>query len=556
MESAKTPTKATPHEKRGISFFWIVPVLAVALTAYLFYQTMQGQGTTITITFATAKELVPDKTELHFHGVKVGVVKSVELSPDFKSVIVKAQLDRDANDLARKGTEFWIVHPQIGINGISGLDTLISGNYIQVQQGNGDPETEFTGLESPSKQDPNSPDLFIQLQAATMPSVGMDSPIVYKKVVVGNVEDLNYDVAQHKAIISIRIYEKYKDLVRQDTHFWNTSGIDVSMGLSGVTVRSDSLSSMIFGSISMGIPDALLADSPTVADGTTFQLFDSLKEAVAMDAESINKTTSSIGQVLTLHLKDGTGIVAGKTNVVYRGVDIGDVVSIDLAPDLQGVVVKVLFINNIKSFAPDANQAKVQGFARANTRFLLVWPQLKVKDLTHVQVDPDVVGGPYFRVEPGDGAPCTDFAVSDIVNDSYHPMDGLVVSLHAAQVGTLRPGAPVYYRGVPVGQIENSHLADDATTVDIRAVIQPEYAALVRSNSQFWNSTGLVSKINIWGGVKVNTQPPGDSLEGSVSFATPDNLTMAGRANSGTVFPLADKADDAWLKWQPKISLN
>jgi paraquat-inducible protein B len=499
---------------------------------------------------------VPDKTELHFHGVKVGVVKSVELSSDFKSVIVKAQMDRDANDLARKGAEFWIVHPQIGLSGISGLDTLISGNYIQVQQGTGDPETSFSGLEHPATQDPTSPDLFVQLLASTMPSVGMDSPVVYKKVVVGNVDDLDYDVTQHKAVVSIRIFEKYKGLVREDTHFWNTSGIDISMGLSGVTVRSDSLSSMIFGSISMGIPDALLADSPTVANGASFELYDTLKDAVAKDAESINKTPSSIGQVLTLHLKDGTGIVAGKTNVVYRGVDIGDVVSVDLAPDMQGVNVKVLFVNNIKSFAPDANQARVQNFARANTRFLLVWPQLKVKDLTHVQVDPDVVGGPYFRVEPGDGAPCTDFVVTDVINDSFHPLDGMIVTLHAAQVGTLRPGAPVYYRGVPVGQIENSHLAADATTVDIRAVIQPEYAALVRSNSQFWNSTGLVSKINIWGGVKVNTQPPGDALEGSVSFATPDNATMGGRASSGTVFNLADKADDAWLKWQPKISLN
>ncbi len=557
MDTPETKPKpaSTPHVRKGISFFWLVPVLAVALTAYLFYQTIQGEGTTIQITFANAKDLVPDKTELHFHGVKVGVVKSVELSPDFKSVVVKAQLDRDASDLARKGSQFWIVHPEIGMSGVSGLDTLISGNYIQVQQGTGEPETVFTGLDRPSAQDPMSPDIFVHLIATTMPSVGMDSPIVYKKVVVGKVEGLYYDLDRHKAVVDIRIFEKYRGLIRQGSRFWNTSGLDVSMGLSGVTIHSDSLSSVIFGSISMGIPDASLSASPTVDNGAEFPLYDSLKDVIAQDANAINSAPSSIGQVLTLHLKSGDGIVAGKTHVVYRGVNIGQVVSVGLGPDLKDVIAKVLFINDVKSFAPNPEQEKVQGFARSNTRFTLVWPQVMVKDLTHIQVDPDVVTGPYLRVEPGDGDPCTDFTVSSIVTDSYQPMEGLTLSLHAEEVGTLRPGAPIYYRGVKVGQIENSHLASNATTVDIRAVIDSQYAPLVRSNSQFWNSTGLVSKINIWGGVKVNTQPPGDALEGSVSFATPDNAKMGSKVSSGTVFTLADKSDDAWLKWQPTIPL-
>jgi len=541
--SSPRETKQRPH--RGFGLFWLVPVAAVALTAYLFYQTIQAEGTDIEITFDTAKGLVPDKSEIHYHGVKVGLVKQVILSDDFKSVIVHCQLDRSANNLSRADAQFWIVHPQISLSGVSGLDTLIGGNYIEVQtSGTGAFATHFMGLDHPAGRDPVSPDTYLRLVAHKMPSVGVDSPILFRQMTVGQVDDLNYDVDKHQAVIDIHIYKEYAGLIREQTRFWDTSGIDMSMGLSGVTVRSPSLDSVLFGSISLGITDELLASSPPAADGTEFQLFDSVEEMITHEAETINKSDIGVGVVLTVRMDESQGITENATELKYRGLKVGEVVSVQVAPDLNGVLAKVLL------------PPKFQGLARANSRIVMVWPQIQIKGVTNIQLPPDVVQGPYLRIEPGDGAPCTDFAVSQTINESYHDMDGLHFILKARQVGKLTSGSPIYYRVVQVGQIEGSNLASNGAAVELNAVIGSEYAPLIRANTKFWNCSGISTQLSLMGGFQAKSESVASVLEGGVAFATPDNAQMGARASAGTSFDLADKSDDAWLKWQPTIPLN
>jgi paraquat-inducible protein B len=541
--AAPRETKPRPH--KGFAFFWLIPVAAVALTAYLFYQTIQAEGTEIQISFPVALGLVPGKSELHYHGVKVGLVKKVTLSGDLKSVIVQAQLDSTANNLARSDSKFWIVHPQISLSGVSGLDTLISGNYIEIVTGDqGTPATKFIGLSHPDGRDPMSPDLYLRLVAERMPSVGVNSPILFRQMPIGQVVGLNYDVEKHQAQIDIHIYKEYTGLIRQETRFWNTSGLDVSVGLSGVTVNSGALDSILFGSISMGIPDALQTTSPPAPEGTEFQLFDNLEQMIAHEAEAINKTDIGVGLVLSLKMDQSQGIVPDVTKLKYRGLEVGKVVSVQLAPDLNGVSVKVLV------------PTKFQGLAKSNSRIVLVWPQIQIKNVSTVQVSPDIVQGPYLRIEPGDGTACTDFAVTDTEDSTYHPMEGLQIILKASRVGKLIPGSPVYYRGVRVGQVESSGLASDGRTVRLRAVIGDDYASLVRANTKFWNCSGIATSLSLLGGMQVKSESVTSVLEGGIAFATPDNAQMGARAGSGTSFDLADQADDMWLKWQPNIPLN
>ncbi len=543
--SSSAPRETKPRLHKGFALFWLVPVAAVALTAYLFYQTIQAEGTEIQITFATAKGLVPGKSEIHYHGVKVGLVKAVILSDDFKSVVVHCRLDRSANNLARADAQFWIVHPQISLSGVSGLDTLIGGNYIEVQtSGTGPAATTFTGLDHPAGRDPVSPDTYLRLFANKMPSVGVDSPILFRQMTVGQVDDLNYDVVKHHAVIDIHIYKEYAGLIRQETRFWNTSGLDFSMGLSGVTVRSPSLDSVLFGSISMGITDSLLATSPPAPDGTEYQLFDSLEQMISHEAQTINKADIGVGLVLSIKMDQSQGITPNATELRYRGIKVGEVVSVQLAPDLSGVLVKVLI------------PPTFQSLARANSRIVMVWPQIQLKAMSHVQLPPDIVEGPYLRIEPGDGAVCTDFTVTQTLDDTYHAMDGLHIVLKAHQVGKLAPGAPIYYRGVAVGQIESSSLASDGTSVQLHAVINSEYAPLIRANTKFWNCSGISTSLSLMGGFQAKSESMTSVMEGGVAFATPDNAQMGTKASPGTSFDLADASQDIWMKWQPTIPLD
>ncbi len=549
-------TKPRPH--RGFSFFWLVPVLAVALSGYLFWETMDAKGQILEVAFENARDLVAHKTQLRYHGVKVGTVTHVKLNSDFKHVNVTIQLEKNADSLAVKGSQFWIVYPEFSLaGGMSGLDTIINGNYIDMIAGEvgAVPQTEFVGLNRPPSQDPSSADLFLRLAATTMPSVGMDSPIYFRQMKIGKVTDLSYDVQAHQAYVEIRVFKDYKSLVQKETRFWNTSGLDVTVGLSGMTVRSSSLASVIFGSITMGIPDQLVGKSPVVAEGTEFKLFDSLEQVITNEAETINNSEIGIGLVLTLHMPDTQGISLDRTEVRYRGVKVGSVVSVKLAPDSKAVLVKVLLSPRLDNFA-HINLSQIRGIAKQGTRFVLVWPKIKIQTFSQIKLPPDIVQGPYLRVEPGEGEECTDFTVTQVEDETYHPMEGLRLMLSARQVGKLTPGSPVYYRGVKVGQTESSGLAADGSSVMIRAIIQDEYAPLVRANTRFWNTSGISTSISLMGGLQVKTESLESVLEGSVAFATPDNATMGGKVKSGTVFELAEKPEEPWLKWQPSIQLD
>lgn len=63
------------------------------------------------------------------------VITEIKLSEDYDHIVATAQMSKDADRMLREDTLFWVVKPRIGREGISGLDTLLSGAYIQLQPG-------------------------------------------------------------------------------------------------------------------------------------------------------------------------------------------------------------------------------------------------------------------------------------------------------------------------------------------------------------------------------------------------------------------------------------
>jgi paraquat-inducible protein B len=146
--------------------------------------------------------------------------------------------------------------------------------------------------------------------------------------------------------------------------------------------------------------------------------------------------------------------------------------------------------------------------------------------------------------------------VTEIDDDTYHAMEGLHITLKTPRVGKLVAGSPVYYRGVRVGQVEGSSLSSDGRAAQLRIVVGDDYATLIRANTKFWNCSGISTNMSLLGGMQVTSESVASVLEGGVAFATPDNAQMGARASSGATFDLADKSEDAWLKWQPTIPIN
>src|SRR5688572_30146837 len=182
-EDVDTPrARAVVRRGRGISVIWIVPLVAALIAAYLVYDRVRQAGPRITIRFKDGTGLRPGQSPIKYRGVTIGEVRSISLSPDLQSVEVDARLDRSAAPLAKKGTVFWIVRPEVGIGNITGLGTIISGPYIEVLPGEGAKTKTFQGAAaSPLRREKGVQILLIATQRG---SLQVGSPVYYRGIEV------------------------------------------------------------------------------------------------------------------------------------------------------------------------------------------------------------------------------------------------------------------------------------------------------------------------------------------------------------------------------------
>jgi len=246
--------------RRRFSFVWFLPVLAVlGLGAVIYYQTNHMRGPEITITFTQAEGLRPGD-ELRHRGITIGVVRTATLTESLDAVRVKAELRPDAARLARSGTRFWVVRPEVSLSRVAGLETLLGPRYIAVQPAEGSSSVRtfsFVGLDSPPMlvDATDSDALMISLSVRQKGSLTPGSPVLYRDIPVGFVRTVVLaDDATHVEISAV-IDPKYAPLVRANSRFWVASGVGLDWGLfSGLSIRADSLDSLIQGAVAFTTP--------------------------------------------------------------------------------------------------------------------------------------------------------------------------------------------------------------------------------------------------------------------------------------------------------------
>jgi paraquat-inducible protein B len=235
---------------------WVVPLLALAISGYLVQRELSTHGPRITIRFEDGEGITPNQTPLIYKGLPMGVVSAVALLPDFSGIELTIELNRSAAPLAREGSRFWIVRPEITAAGVSGLDTLLSGPTIAMLPGTGEAAFSFTGLET-APPDNSSPGTDFTLHASRRGSLQRGQIILYREVSVGRILDVFLAPDATHVVVQARIDAPYDRLVRAHTVFWNASGVDVDIGLfRGAKIRTNSLASLLSGGIAFATPDA------------------------------------------------------------------------------------------------------------------------------------------------------------------------------------------------------------------------------------------------------------------------------------------------------------
>lgn len=248
----------------------------------------------------------------------------------------------------------------------------------------------------------------------------------------------------------------------------------------------------------------------------------------------------SSGPVIEIDFVSGSGIEAGKTPLVFKGVVVGMVQEIALKPDLNGVTVKVELEASAKPLAVEGSQ------------FWLVKPEIGFGGVRGLDT---LLRGARLGVRPGRGETARQFTALQRAPANEGVVPGTNYVLRSDSLGSLHPGTGIYYREVKVGAVEDSRLADESTHVLVTFRVYGPYDKLVKADTKFWNSGGISMKVGLLG-ARVETNSLESIVTGGVSFATPDAAADAAQAPEGTVFEIVDNHEKAWLKWAPKIPLG
>lgn len=324
--SEPTPSPAAEPDYRAArrwNIVWVVPILALLIGGWMIYRNLSSQGPVARVRFDTADGIAAGKTEVRCRSVRVGVVKNVKLADDLKSVLIYLELGPDSGGLLRRGTRFWVVRPRVSTTDISGLGTLLTGAYIELDPGppDAEPWKLFKGRETPPATNRSIPGRRLVLTAEEAGSLVAGSPIYFRGFEVGRIESRKLEEGGARVVYDAFIGEEYGSLVTENTRFWNTSGIDISAGADGFKVRTPSFQAMVSGGATFGVPAGMVA-GPQAADGMTFTLF--ADEDAAKDS-GFNPTL----KFLLLFNQSVRGL-SRSAPVEFRGITIGRVADISL----------------------------------------------------------------------------------------------------------------------------------------------------------------------------------------------------------------------------------
>ncbi|MES1926366.1 intermembrane transport protein PqiB [Salinisphaera sp. T31B1] len=300
-----------------ISPVWLIPLGAALIGAWLIYQNVISKGPQITLSVDTAEGMEAGSTLVKVRSVEVGHVTDVHLADDYQGAVVTVQMDPDTGPLLVDDSRFWIVKPRVGRQGISGLGTILSGAYIQLQPGSSDTEKRrFTVRDSAPAISTDEPGLSLQLTSNNDNSLAVGDPIIYQGQTVGQIESADFNVDAKRMDYHIFIREPFSTLVTHTTQFWLRSGVDFHLGSDGVDVQLGSIQSVLAGGVTFGTPDDVTPGSQA-SNGDRYELY------ATRNAATQDRYDHKIEYVILLD-DSVRGLSAGAP-VEYRGLRIGTV---------------------------------------------------------------------------------------------------------------------------------------------------------------------------------------------------------------------------------------
>ncbi|KZN38620.1 mammalian cell entry protein [Pseudoalteromonas luteoviolacea S2607] len=249
------------ESKPKFSVIWIVPIIAILITGWMLYQHQSNKGHVIFLKMENADGIIAGKTEVKVRSVQVGIVETLRLQIEQNAVIATIRINKHYDSLLTEDAKFWTVKPRVDETGISGLNTLLSGVYIELLPGESDRSASlFTMQDQPALISPDVDGVRYSLTAANAEVLDVGTGIFFRNYKIGQVESAKFNEKTLEMDYGIFINSPYDELISKNVIFWVNSGIEVDLSTEGIRVSTGSLSKLIKGGISVDYPPAAEAD--------------------------------------------------------------------------------------------------------------------------------------------------------------------------------------------------------------------------------------------------------------------------------------------------------
>ncbi|WNC66888.1 MlaD family protein [Thalassotalea nanhaiensis] len=523
---AEEEFEAKVRERKGISAVWLVPVIALLFGLWLIISAVADRGVFVTVEFDNASGIVVGKTEVRYKGLTAGVVKSIEVSPDLNSVIATIEMVSSTKDMLTEQALFWYVTADVSFQGVTGLDTLLSGSYINFQPDfdqKGNTQSHFIGLSEEPPLDKTTPGLHLTLETKALGSIAKNSPITFKQITVGYVTAYKYDEVAELVKINVFIEPEYKHLVKENSRFWNASGVNISGSVtSGVKIKTESLASIIAGGIAFDNVSYESEKAPAQNDQ---------KYTLYPDYQ-----TADMGHEITLLLNWDSGIDSS-AKIMYHGFTLG---GIDKFIRIDGDSRTIIATAKV--------DPRVIPYLNDETQLYVVAPRVELGASTSMS---HLIGGAYISIRASaSGNPQSTFKVLDEKPAYKYNEPGLHLVLQTEDVTSIKRGTTIFHKEQSVGSVQAVENTGPGEFL-VHIHIKPEFQDHVSKDSRFWNSSGF----RISGGLQsfeVQAQSIQSILAGGIAFDSGTSETYQ-LPDNGSKFKLYQNIDEAQQRLQFKL---
>jgi paraquat-inducible protein B len=498
--------KAIIAKSYAISPIWFLPFIAALLAIWILFQNITHRNEEIQIHFTHAESIIVDKTKVRYKGVIIGTVKKIELD-EVDGVNVFAEIESHAVFLLKETSQFWLVSPKATLTSISGLDTLFSGSYINLLPGEGDSETQFTAI---SEQPINIPDnaLLLDFTSNNAAANTVGTPIFFKKIRVGEVAQVSLDSSGQFVHIKAFIESKYKDLVKEDSKFWNISGLNANISRTGVNIKLDSLTSLIAGGITFSSPSS----SPSILDEREFKLFENIEAS----QQGLNITLQMVN---TNNLPNGAGIL-------FKGHGIGRINSIHYDTSSQLFIAQAII-----------NPA----FAELVTENAQFWLEKTSLSFSNIENLSNIITGDYVSFSHSEHYQAEKQKNTFILQSNQVIADDrLSITLLADNANGINKGSTLSYKGLVIGKVNAVSLTEDTHQIKAIINIDDQYKHLIGKESKFYLLSGVDIKASL-SGIEVSSKPLQNIIQGGIALL-----------NATTSKPLTLKENQAFHLYSSK----